>query len=79
MKPIPPILSLVAFWGMASAEVVDENKDQRSGPQDAEVKATDTEVPEVYIGKMPDNDQLKVTEEHKVIATFQGIHEAKSV
>jgi len=29
--------------------------------------------PEAYVGQMPDNDNLKVLAEHKVIATFQDV------
>ena len=79
MKTIPFVLSLILLAGIAPADVSNDKKDQPVDLQDAEVKAADPDVAEGYIGKMPDNDQFKVTEEHKVIATFQGIHESKSV
>ena len=79
MKPISFILSLIFLAGIASADVSNDKKDQPADLQNVAVKAADADVSEAYTGKMPDNDNLKVTEEHKVIATFQGIHESKSV
>lgn len=38
--------------------------------QDAE--GEEAEVPEAYVGQLPDNDKLEVLAEHKVIAVFQG-------
>jgi len=38
--------------------------------QDAEGK--EAEVPEAYVGQLPDNDKLEVLAEHKVVAVFQG-------
>lgn len=38
-----------------------------------DAKQTDNQSPKAYVGKMPDNDKLKVLTEHKVIATFQEV------
>ena len=79
MKTIPSVLSLIFLVGIAPADVSNDKQGEPADLQNIAVKAADADVAEGYIGKMPDNDNLKVTEEHKVIATFQGIHESKSV
>lgn len=38
-----------------------------------DAKQTDNQSPKAYVGKMPDNDKLKVLTEHKVIAIFQEV------
>lgn len=38
-----------------------------------DTEQTENQSPKAYVGKMPDNDQLKVLTEHKVIATFQEV------
>ena len=79
MKTIPSVLSLIFLVGIAPADVSSDKQGEPADLQNIAVKAADADVAVGYIGKMPDNDKLKVTEEHKVIATFQGIHESKSV
>lgn len=62
-------LMLVALGLLPAIDSAVGLAEPEAGP-DQPVKEADT--PEAYAGQMPDNDQLEVLAEHKVIAAFDG-------
>jgi len=61
---LKPLMAATAVGAMLASDAVtakDKDREENKSPFKA------------YIGKLPDNDKLKVLTEHKVIATFQEV------
>lgn len=58
-----PLMAATALCAMLAVDAIAAKDTEQA----------DNQSPKAYVGKMPDNDQLKVLAEHKVVATFQGV------